>query len=134
MQGDTFDWFDLFIEGDYTLWEPAGQVRDNYAEKSKLPPINFTFLPLTYGTYTITPEGVAAPITGLFTKISPRLSAAQTALFALPRQRLDGDDPRLGKNVYVYDIELLLGDLTKTIVDASYFDYCRDVTRRSVVA
>lgn len=135
VQGDTFDWLDFFIEGDFTLWNPKGQIRDNVAEKAKLPPIvNFSFLPLTYGTYTITPEGMLAPVTGLFTKISPRLSAAQTALFLMRKQRLPGGKPLIGKNVFIYDVELTLGDVTKTIVQPSYFDYVRDVTRRSMVA
>jgi hypothetical protein len=128
VQGDTFDWLDFFIEGDYTGWEPSGSIRTNYAEAATDTPIAFTFLPLVYGTFTITPEGGSAT-TGLFTKVSPRLTADETALLFLPRTRKDGQRAKVGldPNTYLYSVQLQSGAKVETIVRASYLDYVRDV-------
>jgi hypothetical protein len=102
-QGATFDRVAFYFDEDLTGWTARGQVRDNYADLGGVIQASFSFAALVYAVDTV--NGV----TKSYTKVKPILSATQTQalLFSLKLRADSSVKPVPGKNVWVYDIELV---------------------------
>lgn len=103
-QGATFNRLQVFLlGGDYTLWTPRGQIRDNYASRGGTVQAQFSFFPLQLGSLTIDGEEKIGTI------LRPFLSAYQTSLLnwseVVPRQSVT-ERAVVGKNVWAYDIQV----------------------------
>jgi hypothetical protein len=133
-QGSDYTILDLYVEDedgeDYTTYTPKGQIRDNYPDNGGVVLAEFEFLPIVYGVFTLP---TVPSITGNFFKVSPRLSAAVTQLIPSPsKTRATVDDPvKVGRNVWVYDIELHLGGKVPPKIAMGWVEVTREVTRLS---
>jgi hypothetical protein len=105
-QGTTLNWLTLVLDGDYTTWQPRGQIRDRYASEGGKIKSTFAFAPLTIGEVTL-PNG--QKING--TIIRPQLTDEQTTTLDWAESKMVKraslkDVAIPGRNVWVYDVEL----------------------------
>lgn len=114
IQGATF-LLSLRKSGNYSLYTPRAQIRDNYLSEGGALFAEFSFLPLTY-------DGVEDK-----TSISLTLTDEQTS--ALPITRYQGDGTLSVRTALVYDVELEspAGDMVK-VLEASFVQVKPEVT------
>lgn len=106
-QGATLDWLTFVVEGDYKDWLPRGQIRDKYPNTGGTIKAEFSFDPLIFGEVTL-PTGIKI----MGTKIKPKINASTTTAFDWIQTKMQARKARTdtavpGKNVWVYDIELV---------------------------
>lgn len=128
-QGATFDWLTLVLAGNFTNYIPRGQIRDRYVDQGGIIKASFSFLPLVMGNAPL-PGGET--ISG--TLLQPRLLQAETTVldwFATKmNKRASSKEPAIvGKNVWVYDIELQSPSNEIIRVVEGYIEVVPEVTR-----
>ena len=112
-QGETFNYVTFFYPDDVSSYTPRGEIRDNYADSGGNLLATFTFDPLVYANVTLPGGGM-----DFRTIIIPSLSAATTETIPFTQNRKTVNDPVIvGRNVYVYDIEL---ELAGTVIKLAY--------------
>lgn len=126
-QGATFDRIAFYVEEDLTGWIARGQIRDNYADLGGVIQATFNFAPLIYAPRLV--NGV----TKSYVEIKPILTAVQTEAFRFGL-KLRADDSVIavpGKNIWVYDIELVspAGIVRRDI--GGWVEVTREVTRNA---
>lgn len=101
-QGETLNYLTFYYPADVSTYTPRGEIRDNYADNSGTLLASFTFDPLVYANVTLPGGG-----SGFRTVIIPKLSATVTESIPFTQNRTSASDAVIiGRNVYVYDIEL----------------------------
>ncbi|MBW4666451.1 MAG: hypothetical protein KME60_03145 [Cyanomargarita calcarea GSE-NOS-MK-12-04C] len=105
-QGATFNWLTLVLDGDFTTWQPRGQIRDRYVENGGTIKASFTFPTLVQGSAALPNGGTA---TG--TILRPQLSDEQTTSLdwlatKMAKRSNNKEQAIIGRNVWVYDIEI----------------------------
>jgi hypothetical protein len=100
-QGATYKSLVFFHPQDLSLWTPRGQIRTNWLRLDGELLADFLFLPLTFGTV------VLSGLPHDRTTIVPILSHQITQLIPATRPVLNNEAPKVGKNAWVYDLELV---------------------------
>lgn len=102
-QGCTFE-LDIFLEDNYSGWTARGQIRDRYRQDGGVLLAEMTFVhPLVFAPETI--DGVTKSYTRLSTLIPA--SVTDALLWNLKIRSSADVDAVPGKNVWVYDIQLV---------------------------
>lgn len=117
-QGASLNWLTFVVAADFRGWTPRGEIRNNYVSLGGEVKGEFDFKPLVYGEVTL--EDGVTKITG--TVIRPYMDATATSQldWAQTRMKLRSspyEKPIPGRNVWVYDIELLspTGEIVRVV-------------------